>query len=250
MPVTVSAESQWLYPDMPAGAGALSTTRSGGVSVGPYASMNLAVHVGDRPAAVAQNRRLLLDESGCSAIQWLTQVHGSRCILATHASATGAPEADAAWTEEPGLALAVLTADCVPVVLCALNGSAVAVAHAGWRGLVAGVLAATVDAMPVAPGALQAWIGPAIGPASYEVGEDVFHAARGVMAEAEAFFAAAAGSGKYQLDLAGFARQQLRQLGVRAVLGDDICCAADERFFSFRRDGVTGRMATLAWLDG
>lgn len=233
---------------MPPGVIAVTTTRAAGVSRGRFAGLNLADHVGDVAEAVAENRNLLLRDLGCSNIQWLTQVHGTQCLHASHASVVSAPEADAAWTEEPGLAVAVLTADCLPVVLAAADGSAVAVAHAGWRGLTSGVLEATLRNLPKPAAELVAWIGPAIGRARYEVGEDVLIAARRASAATEGFFSPGNVPGKYQFDLAGLARYTLEQLGVAEVRGGEICCASDARFFSYRRDGVTGRMATLAWL--
>ena len=248
--MTIASAAQWRYPEMPAGVVAVTTTRDAGVSRGRFAGLNLADHVGDVPEAVAQNRSVLLRGLGCSDIQWLTQVHGTRCLHASRASAMSAPEADAAWTQERGLAVAVLTADCLPVVFAAADGSAVAVAHAGWRGLTGGVLEATLRNLPMAAAELVAWIGPAIGPARYEVGEDVLVAAREASAAAASYFAPGNAPGKYQFDLAGLARHLLLQLGVAEVRGGDVCCASDARFYSYRRDGVTGRMATLAWLAG
>jgi YfiH family protein len=241
--------SEWLYPTVPAGVVAVSTTRAGGVSKGRYAGLNLGSHVGDVPEAVAQNRALLVRGLGCSSIQWLTQVHGTQCLGVSRASAHSTPEADAGWTTQPGVAVAVLTADCVPVVFAAKDGSAVAVAHAGWRGLAAGVLGATLRAMPVPASAQVAWIGPAIGVARYEVGEDVLRAASLALPGAESYFTLGGAAGKYQFDLVGLTHHELRRLGIDDVSGAEICCASDERFYSYRRDGVTGRMATLAWLS-
>ena len=246
--MATDAAAQWLYPEMPAGAVAVSTTRAGGVSAGCYAGLNLADHVGDVPEAVARNRAVLLRRLGCSRIQWLTQVHGRRCIRASSRSTVAVPEADAGWTDQPDLAVAVLTADCLPVVLCALDGTGIAVAHAGWRGLCAGLLSATLECLPVAANKVHAWVGPGISANCYEVGDDVLRAAQHAHSHAPAFFSPAAEPGKYQFDLVGLARYELQQLGVREILGGDTCCASDRRFYSYRRDGVTGRMATVAWL--
>lgn len=233
------------------GVGAATTTRAGGVSEPPFDTFNLATHVGDVDSAVASNRALLMDEllqRGCHAVQWLDQHHGNRCVrVAAPTPLRPPPRADAAWTGVCGMGLAALTADCLPVVLCRLDGTAVAVAHAGWRGLVAGVLPATVRAMPGANRDLIAWLGPAIGGPRYEVGVDVRDAVIGAGAAAERALSPAPKPGKYQFDLAAFARVILLELGVARVLGGGPCCAADERFYSYRRDGITGRMATIVW---
>ena len=240
----------------PASVGALGTTRGGcgtlaGHSQGPYAHLNLATHVGDDPQAVAANRQLLGASTGVERVQWLDQVHGRRCIEASGETTARVPEADAAWTVERGLGLAVLTADCVPVVICDRAGSLVAVAHAGWRGLVGGVLQSVVDALPAAPADLLAWIGPAIGPDAYEVGEEVAAAVSG-LADGDRLSRACASpgrvAGKYQLDLFTFSERLLEQAGVPVVHCERLCTHSDPRFYSYRRDGITGRMATLAWL--
>ncbi|HET7569240.1 MAG TPA: peptidoglycan editing factor PgeF [Gammaproteobacteria bacterium] len=232
----------------PPGVRVLTTTRDGGVSVGPYSSLNLAGHVDDDPAAVAENRRRLV---GALALPgdpaWLEQVHGTR-VLELHDEPPTAP-ADAALTRKPGVVLAVLTADCLPVVLAASDGSAVAVVHAGWRGMAADIIEAAIEALAVAPDRLQAWLGPAIGPAAYEVGADV----RAAFVDRDAGAAAAFMAGrpdKWQCDLYALARRRLAAAGVEAVSGGGFCTYSDrERFFSYRRDGQCGRMATLAWLE-
>jgi len=239
----------WIVPDWPAPAAvrALSTTRAGGVSLAPYASLNLGAHVGDDPARVAENRarlrRLLPAEP-----RWLNQVHGSAVVDA--AAVAGLPDADAAFSRKPGAVCVVMTADCLPVLLCDRAGTVVAAAHAGWRGLHGGVVEATVAAMGVAPGELIAWLGPAIGPQAFEVGGEVRAAFVAADGRAEAAFRPAAQAGKWLADLYLLARQRLAALGVSAVHGGDCCTVGEaDRFFSYRRDGVTGRMASLIWLD-
>ncbi|HET7307454.1 MAG TPA: peptidoglycan editing factor PgeF [Gammaproteobacteria bacterium] len=225
----------------------LTTTRIGGVSQGPYSSRNLAGHVGDSPAAVAENRRRLVEALALPGEPaWLEQIHGAR-VLELNGEPPTVP-ADAAVTRERGVVLAVLTADCLPVVLAASDGSAVAVVHAGWRGMAAGIIEAAVEALAVAPAQLQAWLGPAIGPAAYEVGAEV----RDAFVDQDTATAAAFAPGrpdKWQCDLYALARRRLSAAGVETVGGGEFCTYADrERFFSYRRDGQCGRMATLAWL--
>lgn len=248
----------WIVPEWPAPSGvrAASTLRVGGDSPHPWASLNLGTHVGDEPARVAGNRRLLAAALGLpSAPAWLEQVHG-RTVLRLDAS--GLPRArvaDAAVTGVPGRVLAVLTADCLPVLLARTDGTRVGVAHAGWRGLAAGVLEAALAQMDAAPGEVMAWIGPGIGAAAYEVGADVRAACLAAGgAAAQAFFAAGR-PGRWQFDLAGLARHRLEAAGVAGIHGGRWCTHAEpERFFSHRRDGAaqpTGRMATLVWIgDG
>lgn len=237
----------WIVPDWPAPARvrALSTTRAGGVSTGPYAGLNLGNHVGDTPVAVLANRRLLRAALPAEPL-WLRQVHGTRVVDAAVAS-IGA-EADAALSREAGRVCVVMTADCLPVLLCDRAGRVVAVAHAGWRGLVAGVLEQTVAAMAVAPGQLLAWLGPAIGPAAFEVGDEV--RAAFVEADPAAVTGFVAGApGKWRADLFLLARQRLARLGIGGVYGGGVCTFSDpQRFFSHRRDRVSGRMATLIWI--
>lgn len=246
-------------PPWPPGVAALTTTRASipgapkasGASQGVYRSFNLAAHVGDAAAAVAANRQVLHGATGVTAIQWLDQVHGRRCIRANARSAATLPQADAAWTTERGLALAVLTADCVPVVVADRSGSLVAVAHAGWRGLVGGVLENLLSALPAPPAELIAWLGPAIGPGAFEVGGEVV-AAIGALSDGGRLAAASArprpGSDRWLVDLFTLAEALLRQGGIPQILSDRLCTFTDARFYSYRRDGVTGRMATLGWL--
>ncbi|MBS1136982.1 MAG: hypothetical protein H6R11_936 [Proteobacteria bacterium] len=237
----------WIVPDWPAPAAvrALITTRHGGVSGGACASLNLALHVGDDPAAVAENRarlrRHLPDEP-----LWLDQVHGVTVVRADQVQ-QGA-RADGSVTRRRGTVCAVMTADCLPLLLCDAAGSVVGIAHAGWRGLAAGVIEATVRAMEQPGGDLLAYLGPAIGPASFEVGAEVRAAFLDHDARASAAFVAA-GEGKFLADIYELARQRLADAGVRAVFGGgaDTCVEA-QRFFSFRRDRASGRMAALIWL--
>jgi YfiH family protein len=238
--------TDFLLPDWPAPANvrALVTTRAGGDSVGPYASFNLATHVGDDPAAVAANRRRLRRHLPAEPA-WLDQVHGTVCVAA---EAGGLPAtADASVSFAPGRVCAVLTADCLPVLFCDERGAAVAAAHAGWRGLAAGVLEATVAAMGLPASRLLAWLGPAIGPAAFEVGDEVRAAFVGPdPATATAFVAH--GEGKWLCDLYRLARRRLALAGVDRVHGGGLCTHGDpDRFYSYRRDGVTGRMASLVW---
>jgi YfiH family protein len=247
----MSAAVHWIEPDWRAPPGVLgvSTTRVGGVSRAPRESFNLAYHVADTDAAVTANRRRLQDGlPPGTRIQWLTQVHGAGVVEA--GIGPDAPEADAVWTRESGLACAVLTADCLPVLFCDLEGTTVAAAHAGWRGLAAGVLEATVSAMGLDPRRMMAWLGPAIGPARFEVGPEVRAALTAQRPAAGACFAPSAGRpGHYMADLYGLATERLRSLCVARISGGGWCtCSEPSRFFSYRRDGATGRMATLVML--
>ncbi|GHU12160.1 laccase domain protein [Betaproteobacteria bacterium] len=241
----------FIVPDWPAPAAvrAVVTTRHGGVSAAPWASFNLATHVGDEPTAVAANRarlRLHLPAEPC----WLEQVHGCGVVDAGVGTA-GVPVADAAVTRTVGRVCAVLTADCLPVLFCDEAGSVVAVAHAGWRGLAAGVLEATVAKMALAPACIMAWLGPAIGPTAFEVGGEVRAIFLAHDAEAEAAFVASRRAGKWLADLFVLARQRLAAMGGGQVYGGGVCTASDTgNFFSYRREGQTGRFASLVWLAG
>lgn len=238
----------WIVPEWPAPARvrALSTTRAGGFSETPYDSLNLGTHVGDLPARVAANRARLRHVVP-SEPRWLNQVHGIQVVDA--AGDGDVPDADASVSRTPGAVCVVMTADCLPVLLCDRAGSVVGAAHAGWRGLHGGVIEATVAAMRVAPGELIAWLGPAIGPKAFEVGDEVRAAFVVVDPGAEAAFQSAGAPGKWLADLYLLARRRLAALGVSAVFGGDFCTVAESgRFFSYRRDGTTGRMASLVWL--
>lgn len=235
-----------IFPDWPAPANvhALVTTRAGGVSRAPYASFNLADHVGDDPAAVAANRRLLRTLLPAEPV-WLKQVHGTRCVDA--ASIAKGCEADAAFTRQPGVVCAVLTADCLPVLLCDEAGTVVAAAHAGWRGLAGGVIESTVAAMQLPGKQLIAWLGPAIGPQSFEVGGEVRDAFLAHDPAAASAFRAQA-NGKWLCDIYRLATLRLEALGVCRIVSADFDTVRDtERFYSYRRDGITGRMASLIW---
>ncbi len=270
----------WITPDWPAPANvrALMTTRAGGVSLAPYASFNPASHVGDAADAVAENRRILRESLPAEPL-WLNQVHGTRVFeialpplhrragegFATSSNPASdqsplcaggevTPEADASLTRAPGQVCAVLTADCLPVLFCDDAGTVVAAAHAGWRGLAAGVLEETVRAMNVEPGRVLAWLGAAIGPDSFEVGPEVRetfvaqHAMAGI-----AFRPALPGTldetpRKWLADIYMLARIRLAAIGVVQVFGGGDCTLKDaRRCFSYRRDGATGRMASLIW---
>ncbi len=239
-----------IYADWPAPARvmAVTTTRQGGISRAPFDSLNLADHVGDQPQAVQHNRVLLRARLRLPAEPvWLDQVHG--CTVAACCSAGPRPRADAGYADRPGVVCAVLTADCLPVFFCDRQGTRVAAAHAGWRGLAGGVLESTVEALAVAPEQLLVWLGPAIGPQAFEVGAEVRSAFVGQHAEAGGAFAAQA-NGRWLADLYRLARIRLGRLGVNAVYGGAFCTFRDrERFYSYRRDRVTGRMASLIWLD-
>ena len=236
-----------IVPDWPAPANvhALTTTRRRGVSRGPYADFNLADHVGDDPAAVAANRTRLRLHLPAEPL-WLRQVHGTRCVIAEDSVA--GVEADASASFTPGTVCAVLTADCLPVLFCDVQGTAVAAAHAGWRGLAAGVLEKSALALRRPPEDVIAWLGPAIGTAAFEVGDEVRAIFVAHDAEAARAFVPH-GAGKWLCDLHELARQRLAAFGIRRVAGADFCTATDaDRFYSYRRDGATGRMASLIWL--
>ncbi len=241
---------EWLVPDWPAppGVRALVSTRVGGASRGPYADCNLAAHVGDDPAAVAGNRaRLDRRLDGAGPVLWLEQVHGT-AVVGADDWAPGVA-ADAAWCDRAGPVCAVLTADCLPVLFCARDGSRVAAAHAGWRGLAGGVLETTVAALGGAPAGLLAWLGPAIGASAYEVDATVRDAFVTDDPEAAGAFVPTR-PGHWRADLYVLARRRLARVGVTAIHGGGLCSFSDAaRFYSYRRERVTGRMASLVWLE-
>jgi YfiH family protein len=239
---------EFIFPDWaaPEGVRALATTRRGGASNDPWQGFNLGDHVGDAPAAVAANRALLRRELPAEP-RWLAQVHGTQCVDA--ALAAPGTQADASFTRQRGVVCAVLTADCLPVLLCDELGSVVAAAHAGWRGLASGVIEATVAAMGEPGASLMAWLGPAIGPKFFEVGGEVRETFVAEDAAAVQAFESRV-DGKWMCDIYTLARLRLYSLGIRRVGGAGSCTVADaENFFSYRRDGITGRMASLIWLD-
>lgn len=238
--------SDWLTPDWPAPSRvrACVTTRAGGVSLAPFDSLNLGDHVGDDPQAVAENRRRLIERLGCNPA-WLQQVHSADVVEADPAAVA---VADASWTATPGRACAVLTADCLPALFCDRAGSRVAAAHAGWRGLAGGVLENTVAALGVPAGELLAWLGPAIGPQSFEVGAEVREAFLAQHAQAGEAFSASRNAGRFMADLYALARIRLAAIGVTAVHGGGLDTFSDPRFFSYRRVPRSGRLASLIWL--
>ena len=279
--MTRSGKAAWVDADWPAppGVRALTTLRHGlGISQSPFDAFNLGSRCGDEADAVIQNRRQL--EAALqlpSAPRWLRQVHGIEvarfapppadagggrervALSAMEGKSTppqpspafageGEPQADAAVTSTPGTVLAILTADCLPVVFAAKDGSEIAAAHAGWRGLCAGILEATVAAMATSPGDVVAWLGPAAGPQAYEIGEEVFNAFTARDGRARMAFLPTR-PGHWKVDLYMLARQRLLDAGVTDVYGGGLCTISDPaRFFSHRRDGRSGRIATLAWI--
>lgn len=236
----------WLTPDWPAPARvrACVTTRSGGVSLAPFDSFNLGEHVEDDPVAVAKNRQRLLSLLGCKPA-WLRQVHGTAVVQAAPGEVL---EADASWTAAPGIACTIMTADCLPVLFCDRAGTRVAAAHAGWRGLAAGVLEATLDTLAVAPDEVLVWLGPAIGAQAFEVGGEVREAFIAMHPQAAAAFGRSANPGRYMADICQLARIRLAARGVTAVYGGGFCTHSDPRFYSYRRAARTGRFASLIWL--
>ncbi|RDZ29585.1 peptidoglycan editing factor PgeF [Lysobacter silvisoli] len=246
----------WLHADWPAppGVHGLTTLRSGpGVSAPPFDRFNLGARAGDAEAAVAHNRAALIAAAGLPApAHWLRQVHGVGVHrVETLAPEGEEPEADAAVTALPGAVLAILTADCLPVLFAAEDGSEIGAAHAGWRGLAAGALEATVAAMRTPPARLLAWLGPAAGPQHYEVGAEVFDAFVTADRGAEHAFAATRPQ-HWRVDLYALARRRLTAAGLtpQRIHGGGLCTIADpQRFYSHRRDQRTGRMASLIWMD-
>ncbi len=240
----------WLTPEWPVAphVRALVTTRVGGVSLSPYASLNLATHVQDDPQAVAENRRRLALAAGLpQAPRWLEQVHGTTALRADTLGEVAC--GDAAFTAAPGVVCAVLTADCLPVLLADVEGGEVAAIHAGWRGLVDGVIERTLASLATPRAQLVAWLGPAIGPSAFEVGTEVRDAFIAQDPGAHCAFCPSP-QGRWLADLYTLARRRLAQAGVRSAYGGDYCTFSEpQRFYSYRRDGLTGRMASLIWLE-
>ena len=244
------SELNFIIPNWPAPANvkALQTTRAGGVSHAPYVSLNLGAHVNDDAIAVAQNRQLLSPYLPSEPV-WVNQVHGIKVIDA--AQSTCLQNADASFTTKANVVCVTMTADCLPVLLCDQAGTVVAAVHAGWRGLCDGVIEAAVNKFSVVPSEILAWLGPAIGPNAFEVGEDVRQ--QFIQQDSCAEQAFSAFDEKWLCNMYLIAQQRLTKLGVRQIYGgginEDFCTYTDEtRFFSFRRDNVTGRMASLIWL--
>jgi len=235
----------WIPADWPAPDTVVAgtTIRVGGASTGVFESLNLGAHVGDDPAAVAENRsRFVTMRDLPGEPDWLTQVHGTAVRVAGEPSAA---EADAAIARHPAAVVAVLTADCLPILLCARSGDEIAAIHGGWRGLAAGVITSTLSRMATAPDALMAWLGPAISQSAFEVGDEVRQVFVDLVAAAGECFESNE-QGRWQADLYGLARLQLRMAGVGAVYGGEYCTHGDSsRFFSYRRDGECGRMASF-----
>lgn len=239
----------------PAHVHAVVSTRRGGVSLSPWDSLNLGTHVGDDPAHVRENRSRLLAAlraiAPAQGPQWLNQVHGTTVVEAevdAGRRVVFVPDADAVATRTPGLPCVVMTADCLPVFFTDRAGRRVAAAHAGWRGLCDGVLESTLSTF-AQPSDVMAWLGPAIGPEAFEVGDEVRAAFLQRHAEAEAYFRPSPNAGRWLADIYGLARLRLILAGIGSVHGGGFCTVADrERFFSYRRDGQTGRMASVIWI--
>jgi polyphenol oxidase len=237
-----------IIPDWPAPANVktLQTTRAGGISSTPYDSLNLGDHVGDVPLAVERNR-MLLNTLLPSEPVWLEQAHGTLVANADHAMCL--PQADACIARHRSAVCVVMTADCLPILLCDKQGSVVGAAHAGWKGLAAGVIEATVQAMDVTPQDLMVWLGPAISQEAFEVGEEVRAAFVAVQPQSASGFIPSQ-SGKWFADIYALARVRLNLLGITTIYGGGYCTYRErERFFSYRRDGATGRMGTFIWLE-
>lgn len=254
LPVTaIPMTEPWILPDWPAprGVHAAVTTRHGpGISTGPYARFNLGLRSGDAAESVASNRDALRHALALpSDPRWLRQVHGTTVAQLGPLASAAEPQADAAVAHLSGTVLAILTADCLPVLFCSDDGARIGAAHAGWRGLAAGVLEATIDAMGTPPARLLAWLGPCIGAGSYEVGEDVRAAFVEPHPAASACFASTRPN-HWHCDLASLARLKLAAAGITRVHGGGFDTLADQRFYSYRRDGAdSGRFASLIWRD-
>jgi len=244
--------AEWIVPDWPAPASvsAMSTTRHGGVSTGVYASLNIGTHVGDAEKSVAENRRRLCTELDLhKQPRWLKQTHSAEVSHLDGANPRQSTAADAAVTQSSDEVCIIMTADCLPVLFCEYSGQTVAAAHAGWRGMAAGILEATIAAMRTPAEEILAWLGPAIGPEVYEVGDEVRAALVKEQPLAEQAFESSS-TGKWLCDLYLLASQRLRRAGIRHIYGGGFCTYTDhERFFSYRRDGECGRMANLIWID-
>ncbi len=244
----MTAPHDWIVPDWPAPVRVKSfiTTRNGGVSASAHASFNLGARAGDDSAAVRANRQQLRTWLPQEP-KWLRQVHGARVVVADGLNES--PEADASVAREPGTVCAVMIADCMPLLLCDASGSAIGIAHGGWRGISSGVIENTVRELAVAPNQLLAYLGPAIGPQAFEVGNDVRDAFLAVDSAAEIAFKPLR-QGKWLANLFQLARQRLALCGVQQVFGGGLCTYSDpRRFYSYRRDKTTGRMAALIWRE-
>lgn len=239
--------NDWLIPDWPAPAGIKScvTTRSGGASLAPFDSFNLGDHVDDDPQSVAANRLRLTSHLHIQPA-WLKQVHG---VVVAKADPTQVVEADASWSATPGIACTIMTADCLPALFCDRAGTRVAAAHAGWRGLAAGVLEAAADSLNVAPADILVWLGPAIGQPSFEVGAEVREAFISTHPETDAAFISSKNPGRFMADIYALARLRLAARDITAVYGGGFDTFTDPRFYSYRQSARTGRFASLIWID-
>ena len=237
---------QWPVPE---GVAACSSTRIGGVSLPPYDSLNLGAHCGDNLQHVEENRRRMFAAGGLPSYPvWLEQVHGT-AVLKLDGGPYESKRADASYCNVPGTVCAVMTADCLPVLFCNRAGTEVAAAHAGWRGLCEGVLEETVACFADSPESIMAWLGPAIGPDAFEVGPEVREAFMAEQSEAATAFVSSSNEGKWLADIYLLARLRLARAGVTAVYGGEYCTFSDgEQFYSYRRNGQTGRMASIIWL--
>lgn len=250
--MTNSPSAEIIVPDWPVvpSVRACTTTRIGGTSESPFDGFNLGIRAGDSLQNVHENRALLrrqmrLPTEPC----WLRQFHSTRVV---DAATAGVDEcADAAWTQAPGTVCAVMSADCLPVLFADREGRCVAAAHAGWRGLLGGVLEAVIEALPVEPGHLMAWLGPAIGPQAFQVGADVRDPFCALDNDNVRCFQATSRPGKWIANLPELARLRLNKLGITSLYGVDRCTYSESKYFySYRRDGaISGRMATLIWLE-
>lgn len=241
--------SSLIYPDWPAPdcVKAVSTTRIGGFSLPPYDSFNLATHVEDDPFLVKKNRERLTQLASLpEQPRWLEQVHSNQVIKSTEWQ-TG-KQADAIISTQPNHVCSIMTADCLPILLCNRRGTAVAAIHAGWRGLASGIIEQTVSLFPENPSDIIAWLGPAIGPEQFEVGQDVYNAFSSAYFDRDNAFIKT-DADHYLANIFLLAKQQLNYLGITAISGGEKCTKSmPEQFFSYRRDNVTGRMATLIWI--
>lgn len=240
----------WLSPEWPAPANihAATTLRTGGVSLAPYNSLNPASHVGDNAEHVHENRQRIKSLLNLPAEPlWLQQTHSNQAVYAQANSISANADADASYTDQTNVVCVVMTADCLPLLVCSADGLQIAAIHAGWRGLLDGIISNTIDCF--ATKNLLVWLGPAIGKHCFEVGQDVYNA----FAEKSAIFSSAftaTSNGKYLADIYQLARIELHALGIEQIYGGDFCTVTDhDRFFSYRRDQQTGRMATLIWRD-
>jgi len=246
MTSTIFNPNHWLIPDWPAPTNirAGTTLRGGGVSLPPYDSLNLGDHVGDDPAAVAENRRRL---NLPTEPIWLRQTHSTQIVDAARC-APDQIEADGSYTTQPQVICTVLSADCLPILICDRTGTTVAAMHAGWRGLATGIIEQAIATLPASPSNLLAWLGPAIGPDAYEVGDEIRETFIAHDPTANTAFNAA--QEKWRMDIYQLARQRLQALGITAIYGGNHCTFTElQYFYSYRRDGLSGRMVSLIWLE-